>query len=184
MGVNLKDLQKVIARACSDRTKIDLVCSRGFGKSWLVAWIAIAICILYPNTPIVIVSATATQATIILKKIRDFIDIYPALLPNIRVVGREPVSIQPDKGQVFFKNGSSIVAGSMGKVVGLRAKVLIVDEVARVDAYEVLRSATPLLNFTRDICIQKDYDDFESKLINITSACLKSNYFYEDFVTT
>lgn len=184
MGVKLKDTQKVIARACSNGTKIDLVKSRGYGKSWLIAWIAIAICILYSNTPVVIVSATASQATIILKKIQSFIDVYPALLPNIKVGRAEPVIISKDRGAVYFKNGSSIIAGSLQSVVGLRAKVLIVDEVARTDAHEVLKGATPLLNYTRDICIQNGFEDFEGKLINITSACLKSNYFYEDFVST
>lgn len=184
MRVTLKDTQQVIARACSGKTKIDLVKNRGYGKSWLIGWIAIAICILYPNSPVVIVSATAQQATIILKKIQSFIEIYPTLLPNIKIVGREPVVISKDHGSVYFKNGSSIIAGSLSSVVGLRAKCVIVDEVARTDALDVLRSATPLLNYTRDFCLQKGYDDYDGKLINITSACLKSNYFYEDFVDT
>lgn len=42
--------------------------------------------------------------------------------------------------------------------------------------------AKPVTNETRDVCIQRNIDDFDSKIISITSACLKNNYFYESFI--
>lgn len=42
--------------------------------------------------------------------------------------------------------------------------------------------AKPVTNETRDICIQRNIEDFDSKIISITSACLKNNYFYESFM--
>lgn len=42
--------------------------------------------------------------------------------------------------------------------------------------------AKPVTNETRDICIQRGIEDYDSKIISITSACLKNNYFYESFM--
>lgn len=184
LKVKLKDTQKVIARACGNATNIKLVKSRGYGKSWLIAWICIAIALLYPDTPIAVVSATAQQATIVLRKISSFVNTYPELLQQIKIVGREPVVISKDKGKVEFKNGSKVESYSLTSVVGERAKVLIIDEAPKASEQEVKKSASPITNYTRDICLQNGYEDFDSKVISITSACLKSNYFYGDFVKT
>lgn len=184
MKVKLKDTQKVVARACSEGTNIKVVKSRGYGKSWLIAWIAIAIAILYPDTPVAVVSATARQATIVMKKILSFTQTYPELLPQIRINGRDPVVITNDRGLCYFKNGSKIESYSLTSVVGERAKVLIIDEAPRISENDLKKNATPITNYTRDICLQNGYEDYESKIISITSACLKSNFFYSDFVST
>lgn len=73
----LKDVQKVCARAIGRAINIRIVKSRGFGKTWLLAWCAIALAVLYPNTSIGVVSATAAQATLVLKKIKKFVVQYP-----------------------------------------------------------------------------------------------------------
>ena len=44
--------------------------------------------------------------------------------------------------------------------------------------------AKPVRNTTREVCVQLGFADYPSKMISITSACLKSNYFYEAFVST
>ena len=41
--------------------------------------------------------------------------------------------------------------------------------------------AKPVTNETRDICIQRNIHDYPSKIISMTSACLKNNYYYTDF---
>lgn len=184
MKVHLKDTQKVIARAASTATDIKVVENRGYGKTWTTAWIAIAIAILYSNTPIIVVSATAQQATLVIKKIASFVDVYKELLPQIKIVGRDPVVVAKDSAKVMFKNGSSITSGSINSVVGSRAKLLILDEQPRIPEEEAKRNASPLTNYTRDICIQLGFEDFPSKTISITSACRKSNYFYGDFCAT
>lgn len=38
-----------------------------------------------------------------------------------------------------------------------------------------------MANTTRDVAIQNGFEDYSSKIVSITSACLKSNYFYKDF---
>ena len=184
MKVNLKDTQQIIARACGNATNIKITQSRGYGKSWLTAWIVIAIAILYPNTPIAVVSATASQANIVLRKIRSFVDTYPELLPQIKMVGREPVVINSEKGYVYFKNGSKIESYTLTRIVGERAKVLVIDEAPKASEQDIKKGASPITNYTRDICLQYGYEDFDSKIISITSACLKSNYFFKDFEDT
>lgn len=184
MKVKLKDTQQVIARACGNGTNVKIVKSRGYGKSWLTAWIVIALAILYPNTPIAVVSATASQANIVLRKIRSFVDTYPELLPQIQMVGREPVVINQEKGYVYFKNGSKIESYTLTRIVGERAKILVIDEAPKASEQDIKKSASPITNYTRDICLQYGFEDFDSKIISITSACLKSNYFFKDFEET
>ena len=183
-GVNLKDTQQVCARAIGNKANVKIVKSRGYGKSYLVAWCMIGLATLYPNTDIAVVSATAQQATIIMRKIRAIASAYPNVLREIQIVGRDPVVISNEKGKVVWKNGSKIESFSMTAVVGERAKVVVVDEAPRASEQDVKKSATPVANTTRDVCIRYGYEDFESKIISITSACLKSNYFYRDFVDT
>ena len=144
MKVKLKDTQQVIARAASEATDIKVVENRGYGKTWTTAWIAIAIAILYSNTPIIVVSATAQQATLVIKKIASFVDVYPELLPQIKMVGRDPVVVSKDSAKVVFKNGSSITSSSLNAAVGNRAKCLILDEQYRIPEEDAKRNASPL----------------------------------------
>ena len=184
LGVKLKDTQKVEARAIGNGTDVKIVSSRGYGKSWIIGHCAFALAILYPETNIAIVSATAAQATIVMRKIRDFVGQYPEYLKEVDVVGRDPVPISKEKGVVWIKNGSKIESFSLSTIVGERAKIIIVDEAPRAKEEDIKKGAIPVLNTTRDKAVQIGFEDYESKLISITSACLKSNYFFRDFVTT
>lgn len=181
-GVKLKDVQKVAARAIGTADNSRIVKSRGFGKTWLIAWCAIAIAVLYPGTPIGVVSSTAAQATLVLKKIKKFTTQYPMLTKEMRYSGKDYVRISKDKGYCEFLNGSTIESFSITTVVGERTKVLIVDEAPRANEQDIKKNAEPTMNTTRDCCIQHGYEDFNSKVIYITSACKKNNYFYVDFV--
>ena len=180
--MKLKDTQQVIARAVGLASNSRIVKSRGYGKTWLIAWCAIALCILYPGTSVGVVSATAAQATLVLKKIKKFTRQYPILALEMASTGKDFVRISKDKGYCEFLNGSSIESFSINQVVGERTKILIIDEAPRANEQDIKKNAEPTLNTTRDCCIQGGYDDYSSKIIYITSACLKSNFFYRDFV--
>lgn len=65
---------------------------------------------------------------------------------------------------------------------GTRAKVIIIDETPEVDAEAKEAIISPIKNYTRDVCFTYNAKDFQSKTIEITSACPKSNSFYTDFV--
>ena len=71
LHVPLKDTQRVEARAFGNGDTLFLTQSRGYGKTWICAICCIALAILYPRSFIAVVSATAQQATLMLKKIED-----------------------------------------------------------------------------------------------------------------
>lgn len=118
-----------------------------------------------------------------LKKVRRFAQQNSALANEIKMNGRDLVRINISKSICEFKNGSSIESFSINQVVGERTKILIVDEAPRANEQDIKKNAEPTLNTTRDCCIQNGYEDFASKIISITSACLKNNYFYRDFTS-
>ncbi len=60
----------------------------------------------------------------------------------------------------------------------------MIDEAPEVKKDDLEAVAKPVRNTTREMCIQLGYPDYPSKMISITSDCLKSNYFYEAFVDT
>lgn len=84
----------------------------------------------------------------------------------------------------MLKNGSKIESFSIGTFRGNRAKIVVVDEAPEVKKEDLEAIAKPVLNTTRDNCVQLGIPDYPSKVISITSACLKSNYFFDAFVKT
>lgn len=65
---------------------------------------------------------------------------------------------------------------------GNRAKIVVIDESPEVKADDLDAVIAPVKNTKRDICHQRGIADYASKTVSITSACLKSNYFYVLFV--
>lgn len=181
--IKLKPSQRVDARILGNFQSIDLVKNRGAGKTWLIAICAIALGVLYPGSLIAVISSTAEQAVLVIKKIEDKFLGYPDVLREINASRHnKPVQINPHKGTCSLKSGSEISSYSMGTLRGNRAKILICDEAPEIPKNELDAVAKPIMNETRDICIQRGIDDYDSKIISITSACLKNNYFYTSFI--
>lgn len=116
-----------------------------------------------------------------MKKLAGFVDLFPAVASNINVVGREPITISKDKAICRLKNGSKIESFSTASIVGERVKVIANDESWRIQEQVLKQNVLPCGNYTREVCIQNGYEDFETKVISFTSASRKSNYFYKDF---
>ena len=187
--IKLKDVQKMQARAFGNHDTLYFVQSRGFGKTWIVAVCCQAMAVLYPGTPIVVASGTAGQANLVLKKIeRDFIgkdnQYREEILREIDCNGHAPVQISQNGGICTFKNGSTIEAMPTSRMRGSRAKIIIIDEAPEVKKSDLDAVIRPLRNYTRSSCIQNDIPDYTSKIVSITSACLKSSYFYDLFTDT
>jgi ribonucleoside-diphosphate reductase alpha chain len=181
--IKLKPSQRVDARILGNFQSIDLVKNRGAGKTWVIAICAIAIGVLYPGSSIAVISSTAEQAVLVIKKIEDKFIGYPDVLREINASRHnKPVQINPHKGVCWLKSGSKIESYSMGTLRGNRAKILICDEAPEIPKNDLDAVAKPIMNETRDICIQRGIEDYDSKIISITSACLKNNYFYTSFV--
>ena len=161
---------------------IYFVQSRGFGKTWLTAVCCLAMAVLYPGSLIAVVSGTAEQATLVLKKIDNYFRKFPDIMREIDAAGHAPVQLSRNKGVCRLKNGSIIESYSLGTFRGNRAKIVVIDEAPEVKKDDLEAIIKPVRNTTREICIQQGFKDYPSKLVSITSACLKSNYFYEAFV--
>ena len=160
-----------------------VVKSRGYGKTWLTALCCIAMGVLYPGSLIAVVSGTAEQATLIVKKIQDYFIRNPEIMREIQCDGHRPVQLSRNKGICTLKNGSKIESYSVGTMRGNRAKIMVIDESPEVKADDLDAVIGPVRNTKRDICHQRGITDYPSKTISITSACLKSNYFYALFVS-
>lgn len=120
-----------------------------------------------------------------LKKIDDYFVRNPNILREISCNGHNPVSpLTRNKGICRLKNGSKIESYSLGTFRGNRAKIIVVDEAPEVKQSDLTDIAKPVRNTTRDNCVQYGFQDYRSKMVSITSACLKSNYFYEAFSET
>ena len=182
--IKLKPQQRVDARIFGLTQSADFVKNRGAGKTWLIAICCIAMGVLYPGSLIAVISSTAEQATLVVKKIDDKFLGYPDVLREIDCTRHNhPVQLNVNKGVCILKNGSKIESYSMGTFRGNRAKILICDEAPDIKKSDLDAVAKPVTNETRDICIQRGIQDYDSKIISMTSACLKNNYYYTEFVS-
>lgn len=184
LHVKLKDTQRVEARAFGNCETLYFIQSRGYGKTWITAICCIAMAILYPGSPIAVVSGTAEQAVLVIKKIDDFFSRNEDIMREFEIGNHRPVVVSRSKGIVRFKNGSKIESYSLGTFRGARAKIIVIDEAPEVKKDDLTAVVKPVRNCTRDNAIQYGFKDYASKMVSITSACLKSNYFYDAFVDT
>ena len=182
--ITLKDVQKVEARMFGNCETIYFVQSRGFGKTWLTAVCCLAMGVQYPGSLIGVISGTAEQATLVLKKIDDYFIRNKNILREIDANGHAPVTLNRSKGICRQKNGSKIESYSIGTFRGSRAKIIVIDEAPEVKKGDLDAIARPVRNTTREICVNNGFADYPSKMVSITSACLKSNYFFEAFMNT
>ena len=177
--------QHVIARAASRGDEIKIVESRGSGKTWLTALIAFTCAVLYPGSPVAVCSATAGQATLVLNKLKQLADMNPNIANEIAAGNaRSLVQLSKDRGKCTLKNGSTIESFAINSMRGQRAKIIIVDEARDVNPEEVDAIVDPIALYRRDVSYNYGFQDYESKRISLTSACEKSNPYYDDFMKT
>lgn len=180
--ITLTPIQHVIARGVGNATTSVIVAPRGYGKTWLTANIAVSLASLYPGTSILVVAPTADQATRIAEKIRDLCNENENFRNEIKPTNaRTYVSISKDSSTVTLKNGSTIESVAIGSARSRRAKLVIVDEARDVDMKVLGEVVKPVRNETRYYARTYGFEDFDSKIIYITSACPKSYEFFGEF---
>lgn len=141
--------------------------------------------VLYPNSPIMVASGTFDQASLVIKKIQtDFLHNENIFREIKSFAGRSPVRKVDNSWRVDLANGSWIECRTLGTMRGNRAKIVVIDEAPEVQKDVVDAVVGPLRNFKRSLMTQLNMTDYESKIVFITSACLKSNSFYTQFVDT
>lgn len=124
LGIQLKLFQIILIYAMQSNHFFMYLASRGQGKSFISAIYAVARCILYPGTIVVVASGTKGQATSVLKKIEE-------LRPNSPNMKREILDIRTgsNNAECTFHNGSVIrVAVSNDNARSARAHVILVDK--------------------------------------------------------
>lgn len=62
---------------------------------------------------------------------------------------------------------------------GRRAKFIIVDEARDCDMNEISAIASPLSNARREISFRNDFEDVDSRIVMLTSACETQLTFYD-----
>lgn len=109
-----------------NRSRVFLwIAARGMGKSFLIAIFAVARCILYPGTKVVITSGTRGQSVNVLEKIQT--ELMP-VSPNLRnEIDMNKTKFSGQDAKVMFKNGSFIkVVTASDNARSNRANILIV----------------------------------------------------------
>lgn len=176
-------VQKPFIRAIGNCIETDITCSRGFGKTHCIAMAAFGLGVLYPNSEIFVVSATAKQATLALRKLKALATNNKNIQNEILASSaRNWVQLSKDSGQCVLKNGSIIRSLSMESARGEHGKILIEDEALETDQEDMDSIATPIRNTTRIHCVDYGIEDYDSKIITITSACEKTNLYYKTFM--
>ena len=177
-------VQKPFIRAIGNCIETDITCYRGFGKTHCIAMAAFGLGVLYPNSEIFVVSATAKQATLALRKLKSLamnnVNIQNEILA---ASARNWVQVSKDSGVCTLKNGSVIRSLSLESARGEHGKILIEDEALETDQEDMDSIATPIRNTTRIHCVDYGIEDYDSKLITITSACEKTNLYYNTFMS-
>ena len=175
--------QHVLARAFGNGNDIKMVQSRGSGKTWLTALCCLAIGVLYPGSPICVCSGTVAQASLVLGKLKTMAEQNPNIANELTATNQKSlVAISKNGGRCRLKNGSSIEAFALESMRGLRAKVVVVDEAPEIDTAQLQSIVSPIKNYKRDLCFNYGFDDYPTKSVEMTSACPKSNSFYDDFL--
>jgi len=155
--VELKDVQKVVARNCGNCTNVIDIESRSYGKTWKMAWILSALSILYSDNRILVVSGNVSQAMLVANYIRDIANVNVNFAREIHL----PVRIAKDGATVKFKNNSTIICKAMEKdgknIVGLREKIIYIDESWLIKSTVIQKALRPMLSYTRDVAREQNF---------------------------
>lgn len=163
--------------------------SRGLGKTYIAAWVAIGLSVLYPGCLTICVSGSGKQSTLIPRNIERIMNNYKNVQREIK-----ECKIQQDHASILFHNGSEIIALAMGRdgagIRGQRSKIVFIDEGLLVKSKPINDAVKPTGNYNRPIVSElitrgyKDYKDFDSKIIETSSACYKFEEHFERFKQT
>lgn len=179
-GIQLYFYQKIWIYFMSTRDSFVAIASRASAKTWLVAVLACARAVLYPDSEIVVVASTKEQAGIIVEdKIKSLVDKSPNLAREIKTM-----VTNLNKWQVDFHNGSIIkIVATRDSSRGKRSTFTIYEEFRLIDK-EVLDSVIRPFAYIRQagwmqIEKWKKYAE-EPKEVFISSAYHKGLWWWEE----
>ena len=165
-----------------NRSRVFLwIAARGMGKSFLIAIFAVARCILYPGTKVVITSGTRGQSINVLEKIQA--ELMP-VSPNLRnEIDMAKTKFSGQDAKVMFKNSSYIkVVTASDNARSNRANILIVDEFRMVKK-DTIDTVLKKFLTSRRMPPYKDLTDEERKVEYAkepNKSCFLSSAYYKD----
>lgn len=179
LGIQLKLFQIILIYAMQNNHFFMYLASRGQGKSFLSAIYAVARCILYPGTIVVIASGTKGQATAVLKKIEQMMPDSPNLRREI-----SDIKTGSNNAECQFHNGSVItVVTSNDNARSARAHIILVDEFRMVDIQVISKVLRKFLTNPRHAGYHDnpEYSHMQerNKEIYLSSCYYKSHWSWE-----
>ena len=180
LGIKLHFYQIIMIYLMHSCPLVVLLCARAISKSFITAVYACAVCILYPNSKVLVTALTKKQAGLLItEKIEKELMV---MSPNLR---REIKKISTNQNaiEVIFHNGSSFIAGVAGEQSrGLRSTVLITDEFRLVDkeVLDAILSPTEIIRPT-PYTMKPEYAHLkeEPREIYLSSAFYKSHWMWK-----
>jgi hypothetical protein len=182
-GIKLFLFQKILVYMLFHVDFFMNLAARGGSKSWLIAVVCCARCVLYPGTMIILASGTKGQARIIVSQ-----KIHKMLMRDSPNLAREIKEVKTSLNEtvVYFQNGSTIEAvTSTDSSRGFRGNLLVFDEFRLIDL-DILNKV--LRNFAtvprQPPYLKKlEYSHLveENKEVYISSAHYKNHWMYEKF---
>lgn len=174
----LHDYQKMMLYEIGAKDEITISASRATAKSWVVGLGAICIAVLYPKSEIIVVSSTKGQAAVILGKIQGFYNDYPNIQREIT-----KITINENNRIVEFANNSTIkVVALSDNARGIRSTCIIREECNSMKRKDLLDAVIAPMRYVRPAPFrnlpQYKHLSEESKMISISSAGLKQNWWY------
>ena len=125
-GIKLHFFQIIFVYMMNLFPLVTFICSRAVSKSFTTSLYGCAVCVLYPNSKVLVTSKTKKQAGLLItEKIqKELMVMSPNLCREIKKISTGQNAIE-----VIFHNGSSFIASVAGEQSrGLRSTVLLTDE--------------------------------------------------------
>jgi len=149
----------------SEANKIILKCSRQAGKSTTTAILALHKALFFPDSIVLLISASLRQSRELFRKVQDFLSVY-------REKGGNPVKLVEDnKLECKFKNSSRIISlpAKEQTIRGFsKVNLIIEDEASRVED-EVYYTIRPMLAVS------------QGRIILLSTPFGKRGHFYKEW---
>lgn len=179
-GIELHFYQKLLIYMMNLCPLIVVVGCRAMSKSFVIAIYACAVCILKPNSKVVIASSTKKQSSLIVsEKIKkELMIMSPNLCREIK-----DIKAGSNETEVLFQNGSTIVVcPATDNARGLRATVLIYEEFRMIKKEIIDSVLSPFLIVRPTPYLKKpeySYLQEEPTEIYISSAWFRSHWMFD-----
>lgn len=153
LGIKLHFYQTIMMYLMGIYEFIVVIASRASAKSWVIAFFACIKCVLFPNSMVVLASATKGQSKLLVSE-----KIEKELMRDSPVLRREIVKIKDNQNEVivYFRNHSTITvvpASDNGR--GYRSTVLVREEFRQIKK-EIDDSVLSPFQIVRQVPYMKD----------------------------